>query len=151
MTRAALLLTATSLLILCGEPNAAARTPFGILQVEGLSFSETYFSQGIPRGIATYDDVFLGSGISVTGAAGIKWTKTSRKSFAILRILPTYGSRFGDVHSITWNEALSFRYSRLLRPKWTLSFSAGAQVMNFEEALYVLEGAGTLRIGGARG
>jgi hypothetical protein len=123
-------------LILWADPLATAQTPDRGLQLGGLSFSETYFAQRVPTGITTFGDVFLGSGISVTGAASIKWTKTSDKSFTSLRVLPTYGSRFGDMKLRTWNEALSFRHSRILTSKWTMDWSAAAQIMNFDEALY---------------
>ena len=123
-------------LMLWASPQAAAQTADQGLRVEGLSFSETYFAQGVPTGIVTYSDVFLGSGVSVTGAASIKWTRARHKSFTILRVSPTYGSRFGDLNSRTWNDTISFHHSRILGRKWTMNWSGSAQVMNFDEALY---------------
>jgi hypothetical protein len=116
--------------------QATAQTADRGLQVEGLSVSGTYFAQGVPSGIATYGDVFLGSGMSVTGAATIKYTRTSAKSFLQLRALPTYGSRFGDMHTRTWDQAVSFAYSRILGSKWTMNWSGAGQIMNFDDALF---------------
>jgi len=134
-----------AVLILWAGPRATAQTeqpgqteqPVDRgLQIEGLSVSDTYFAQGVPSGVATYGDVFLGSGMSVTGAATIKYTRTSAKSFLQLRALPTYGSRFGDMKGRTWDQAVSFAYSRILGNKWTMSWSGAAQIMNFDEALF---------------
>lgn len=123
--------------MLWARPQVVAQPADRGLRVEGLSFSETYFAQGVPNGIVTYGDVFLGSGVSVSGAASIKWTRIRHKSLTILRFSPTYGSRFGDLDSRTWNGALSFRHSRILgRNKWTMTWSGSAQVMHFDEALY---------------
>jgi hypothetical protein len=122
--------------MLWAGPQATAQTADRGLQVEELSVSGTYFSQGVPNGVATYGDVFLGSGTSVTGAATIKYTRTSAKSFLQLRALPMYGSRFGDMNARTWDQAVSFVYSRILGRKWTMSWSGAGQIMNFDEALF---------------
>ncbi|MBZ5595209.1 MAG: hypothetical protein LAP39_23440 [Acidobacteriia bacterium] len=53
-----------------------------------------------------------------------------------MRVLPTYGNRFGDLKTRTWGDALSFIYSRNLASKWTMNFSGSAQIMNFDEALF---------------
>jgi hypothetical protein len=123
-------------LTLWASPQADAQTADRGLRVEGLSFSQTYFAQGVPSGIVSYGDVFLGSGVAATGAASIKLTRTRHKSSTILRLSPTYGSRFGDLNARTWNGAISFRHSRIVGRKWTLNWSGFAQVMNFDEALY---------------
>jgi len=123
-------------LILGGGPSATAQPPDQGLRLEGLSFSDTYLSQGVPSGITTYSDVFLGSGMSVIGAATIKWTRIRAKSFLQVRALPTYGSLLGHGKARTWDQAFSFSYSRILGTKWTMHWSGAAQVMNFDEALF---------------
>ena len=123
-------------LMLWANPQAAAQTVDRGLRVEGVSLSETYFAQGVPSGLVTYGDVFLGSGLSLTGATSIKWTKARHRSFTVLRLTPTYGRRFGDLESPTWNGTLSLRHSRILGRKWMMDWFGSAQVMNFDEALY---------------
>jgi len=124
-----------SVLILGAGPSAIAQPPDRGLQLEGLSFSGTYLSQGVPRGITTFNDVFLGSGISVLSAASVKFTRIGTKSFLLVRALPTYGV-LGDGKARTWDHAFSLAYSRILGSKWTMNWSAAAQVMNFDEALF---------------
>jgi hypothetical protein len=124
------------LLILRAGPSATAQPPDRGLQLEGLSFSGTYLSQGVPRGITTYNDVFLGSGMSVMSAATVKFTRIGPKSFLLVRALPTYGSLLGDRNGRTWDQAFSVAYTRVLGSKWTMNWSAAAQVMNFDEALF---------------
>jgi len=123
-------------LILGAAPSATAQPPDQGLRLEGFSFSGTYLSQGVPSGITTYNDVFLGSGMSVTGAATIRWTRISTKSFLQVRALPTYASVLGGAKAGTWDQASSFSYSRILGNKWTLNWFGAAQVMNFDEVLF---------------
>jgi len=122
--------------ILWAGPPATAQTADRGLQVEELSFSQTYIAQGVPTGIVTYSDVFNGSGVSVTGAATIKWTRISGRSFFRLRALPTYGSLIGGTNSRTWDQTVSLAYSRILGSKWRMNWSGSAQIMNFDEALF---------------
>jgi hypothetical protein len=123
-------------LLLGCVPYAGAQTEEQGLKISGVSFSETYFSQGVPAGITPYNDLFIGSGYSVTAAASIKWSKIREKSFTNIQALPAFSSRFGDLKSKTWNQAVSLRHVRLLAPKWTLSLAASGQVMTLDEALY---------------
>jgi hypothetical protein len=117
-------------------PSAIAQPADRGLQVEGLSVSETYFAQAVPNGITTYSDVFLGSGMSATGSATIKWTRTTAKSYMSLRALPTIGSRFGDLKARTWSESLSVTYNRTLASKWSMQLYGTEQIMNFDEAIF---------------
>jgi hypothetical protein len=134
---AALLLRAVAGLAFLGAaPQATAQTADQGLRLEGLSFSQTYLFQGVPSGVTTFDDVFLGSGTRVTGAAKIKWTRIRPRSFLLVQALPSYGSLLGDTKARTWDEAFSFSYSRVLASRWTMNWSGAAQVMNFDEALF---------------
>lgn len=123
-------------LMLWAGSHAAAQTVNRGPEIVGLSVSDTYFAQSVPDGIATYGDVFRGSGTSLTSAASLKWTRTSARTFLNLRVLSAYGSRFGDLNSRTWNQALSFTYSRKLAGKWTMNWSGSGQIMNFDEAIF---------------
>ena len=129
---AALLLALT----LGAGPPVMAQTPDHGFQLEGLSFSQTYLSQGVPSGITTFNDVFLGSGTSVEGAAIIKYTRITPKSYLLVRDLPSCGSVLGEGKARSWNQAFSFSYSRVLGNKWSMNWTGSAQVMNFDEALF---------------
>jgi hypothetical protein len=126
----------TLVLILEAGRRATAQPTDQGLRLEALSFSQTYLSQGVPSGITTYNDVFLGSGMSVKGAATIKWTRIRPKSFWLVRALPSYGSVLREATAGTWDQAFSFSYSRVLGTKWTLNWTGAAQIMSFDEALF---------------
>jgi hypothetical protein len=124
------------LLIISTGPQIAAQTTGQGLRITGASISETYFAQAVPDGIVAYGDVFLGSAITVSGAASIKWTRTRAKSFWNVGILPSYGNRFGDTGGRSWNGSALFSYSRRIGSKWTFTLSGAGQVMNFDESLF---------------
>src|SRR5262245_14294043 len=94
--RSCLLVLSGVLLMLCDSQSGKAQnSERDGLSVSGISLSETFFTQGVPAGITTYGDVFLGSAVSVSAAANVTWNRTRAKSFMNLWLVPVYGGRFG--------------------------------------------------------
>ena len=106
------------------------------VRIQSVSVSETYFTQAVPDGIVTYGDVFLGKALSLTESASINWKRTRSKSFWNFRFLPVFGNRFGDRSSNSWNGSFNLSYNRRLASKWIVDFTAGGQIMNFDESIF---------------
>lgn len=111
--------------------------------VNTVSVSGTYFSQSVPADVSVFEDVFLGAGESVSGAANIRWRRTRQRSLVVFDSISAYGSRVQQTKrsnwssdaSNSWNELASLLATRGVG-HWRFSVSGDGAVMNFDEAMF---------------
>jgi len=111
--------------------------------VNAVTASGTYFAQSVPQDASVFEDVFLGSGESVSGAVDLQWRRTRRKSLFSLGSTSIYGNRFQQIKrsnwsseaSNSWNEIASVLATRAFG-HWRITGAADGAVMNFDEAMF---------------
>ena len=124
--------------------------------VNTLTVSGTYFSQSVPQDVSLFEDVFLGSGESLSGTVDLRFRRTRRKSLLLFESASTYGNRIQQTTRTnwssdaanSWNEVATALASRSMG-HWRVGASADAEVMNFDEAMFSTSASARI-IGAAR-
>ena len=112
------------------------RSPEDGLSVTGIGVSASYFSQSVPKGVETFQDVFRGSGEAIAGSSGLRWRRTRRDSYVSLSGSGVYGARISQGNSKNWNEGIDLTTQRRLGKRWHGGVGGGHSITNFDEAMF---------------
>jgi hypothetical protein len=118
------------------ESTAGSRPPGDGLSVTGIGVSGSYFSQSVPKGIETFQDVFRGSGGAISGSSGLRWRRTRRDSYLSLSGSGVYGARISQGNNKNWNEGVDLISQRRIAKSWHMGVGGGHSITNFDEAMF---------------
>ncbi len=120
--------------------NAVAALPtlpksgFEITSVSGFM---VYYSNGLPNAASVQPGTAnLSADGGFGGSVKFDWTKFSERTTFSLSYTPSYTGRVKYTSLDALNHALSLNISRKLVPRWTLRFSAGANLSTLDESLF---------------